>query len=49
MPIKGLILLFMITIIFAIIYRNEIYEWYTSEISDDYIEDNDNFEEEQKE
>lgn len=50
MPIRGLILLFIITIILAAIYRNEIYEWITSEFSDEYIEENDdNFEEEQKE
>lgn len=52
MPIRGLILLLIITIILAIFYRNEIYQWITSELSGDYIEeydDDNNFEEEQKE
>ena len=49
MPIKGLILIFALTIILAFVYRAEIYSWLNSELSDFDDTNNDNFEEEQEE
>ena len=49
LPIKGMLLIFAIAIGCAIIYRNQIYKWLTSEFfnkNDDDINDS-NFEEEQ--
>ena len=49
MPIKGIILIFIIAIVCAVIERNNIYSWLTSVLSDDNYTDEDNFEEEQEE
>lgn len=49
MPVKGLILIFALTIILAFAYRAEIYSWLNSELSDFNDTNNDNIEEEQKE
>lgn len=35
MPLKGIILIFTLAIIFAFVERNKIYEWLTSVFSDD--------------
>ena len=50
MPLKGILLIIIVAIVFAVICRDDIYLWLTSEFSDDnYIDDddNDNLEEEQ--
>lgn len=49
MPIKGIILIIIMAIIFAVLGHDVIYSWLTSEFSDNYIDDEDFFEEEQEE
>lgn len=47
MPIKGIILIFILAIAVALYYREEIYSWLSSETSDeDCAEDEENFKEE---
>jgi hypothetical protein len=49
MPLKGIIFLFTVVIICAVLERDKIYRWLTSEFSDDkHIEDDDNSKEEQE-
>lgn len=48
MPIKGLILIVVLTILIAFAYRSEIYSWLESELSDFDDINEDNFEEEQE-
>lgn len=43
MPIKGILLIIILSAIVACIYRDDIYSWLTSELSDDNnIDDDDN-------
>ena len=46
MPIRGIILIFLVAMVAALCCREEIYEWFTSEFSD---EDHKNDEENQEE
>ena len=42
MPLKGIILIFTLVLVFAFVERNKIYEWLTSVLSDDNDTDDDN-------
>ena len=43
MPIRGVLLIIILAVVVAFIYRDNIYTWLTSELSDDNnIDDDDN-------
>lgn len=45
MPVRGLILLLVLAVIFAVIYKDRVYEWLTSSVLDDDQKDEDSKEE----